>query len=131
MGCGTGAGSFGTTDLPKITPRVPCAGLACYDTPMAEKTPADPSSVGLPVRTFLYTVEQIAFMLNLDESTVMRRGYLHFTGLSIGTPPPDLIAARNIAPPGQAEVWRVAEQELVRWLKRKGFHIYLRGWTKK
>lgn len=98
---------------------------------MAEKTPLDPTTVGLPVRTFLYTLEQIAYMLNLDEATFVRRGFLHFTGVSIGTPPPDLIAARNIAQPDADPIWRVSEQELVRWLKRKGFHVYLRGWANK
>ena len=96
-----------------------------------EASQLDPASVGLPVRSFLYTVEQIAYMLKLDEGTVMRRGYLHLDGVSIGTPPPDLIAARNIAPSDQDPVWRVAEQEFVRWLKKKGFHVYMRGWAKK
>lgn len=88
--------------------------------------PREQAKVELPPRPFLYTVDQIASLIGVSEATV-RGSYLFYTSNEWGRPPPDLIAARNIAPPGDSPDWRVIEVELIRWLKRKGFRTYARG----
>lgn len=88
---------------------------------------ADPEKVGLPPRPFLYTIDQLSVILNLDEQQIKSR-YLHFEGRSIGAASRHLLLARNIAPtPTSPPDWRVAERELIRWLKFKGFKYYERG----
>lgn len=86
-----------------------------------------PNSVGLPVRAFLFTIDQISTMTNVDENTV-KRHYLHFEGRALGPRPPAKMIARNIAPEGEKPDWRVAEREFLRWLRRQGFRVYDRGW---
>jgi hypothetical protein len=82
--------------------------------------------VELPARPFLYTVDQIAGLLGVGEASVRDR-YLFYVSNEWGRQSPDLLAARNIAPPGHPPEWRVQEAELVRWFKRKGFRTYARG----
>lgn len=82
--------------------------------------------VGLPPRVFLFTLDQIAFMLNISERAVAQT-YTYFEGRSIGTRTRDRMIARNIAPDDRAPDWRVAEREFVRWMKLKGFRYYERG----
>lgn len=86
----------------------------------------DGQTVGLPLRPFLYTLDQLATILNVQTKT-LREDYIHFEGRSIGNPDRHVLVARNIAPPDQAPVWRVTERELVRWLKLKGFKYYDTG----
>ena len=87
-----------------------------------------PEKVGIPVRLFLFTLDQISTMLAVDEDR-LKRGYLFYEGRSVGVRPPDKILARNIAPAGEKPEWRVAEKELVRWARSRGFRIYDRGWS--
>lgn len=77
----------------------------------------------VPVRVFLWTLDQIAVMLSVDLATV-EKSYVFYTGRSSGMASVNLLQARNIAPPGMKPEWRVAENELKRWLKRKGFRFY-------
>lgn len=100
------------------------------DNPAKGARPQNPEAVGLPVRTFLYTLDQIAYMLSLSEDRVRNSGMVHYYGRSTGSKSPDRMMARNIAS-SQTEPpdWRVAEQELIRWMKRKGFKIYNRSWV--
>lgn len=84
------------------------------------------ASVGLPPKPFLYSLDQVAMLLDVSLAH-LRTNYIYFDGRSIGLAR-DRITARNIAPEGQAPEWRVAEAELVRWFKRKGFRFYDRGW---
>lgn len=78
--------------------------------------------LGLPVRPFLYTLDQIGTILNITETTLKNKGYVHFRGRTTGRPLPDELAAVNIAPKADdAPNWRVEERELIRWMKRKGF----------
>lgn len=79
--------------------------------------------VRLPARPFLYTVDQIAGLLGVPEATVRDR-YLFYVSNDWGRRPPDLIEARNIAPPHMPADWRVEEAELKRWMKRKGYRKY-------
>ncbi len=93
-------------------------------------TPAslDAEAIGLPLRPFLYTLDQIGTMLVLDEKAVKKR--VHFEGRAPGVRPRDRLLARNISPVDLPPEWRVAERELVRWLKVMGFRLYERGWVK-
>lgn len=88
--------------------------------------PVKKQPIELPARPFLYTVDQIASLLGTTIPTV-RKSYLFYVSNEWGRQSPDLLAARNIAPAGMPEDWRVQEAELVRWLKRKGFRTYSRG----
>lgn len=88
--------------------------------------PSAAPKVGMPVRVFLYTLDQLSVMLDVDESTI-KKSYVYFEGRSIGTKYRGLMIARNIAAPGDKPDWRVAEREFVRWLKYKGFRYYERG----
>lgn len=83
-------------------------------------------NLGLPLRVFLYTVDQIALMLGTTEVDVKRR-YLHYEGREVVPRPHGKMLARNIADDGEKPEWRVAEPELVRWLRYKGFRLYVRG----
>jgi hypothetical protein len=85
-------------------------------------------TVGLPTRAFLFTLDQIAYMLDL-ELVSLRKSYLHYDGRTVGDRSPDKMMARNIAPPGEKPEWRVAEKELQRWLRRKGFRLYDSNWA--
>lgn len=83
--------------------------------------------MGLPVRAFLFTTDQIATMLSVEEEQV-KKEYLFYEGRNVGNRPRHRMMARNIAEPGAKPEWRVAERELIRWMKLKGFRIYDRGW---
>lgn len=104
---------------------------------MTDPNPADQSrnkseqdrvSVGLPSRPFLYTIDQVAMMLAVSEHYV-KLEYAHWVGRSIGTPHPDRIVFRNIAPNGAPVVWRCSERELIRFLRKKGYKYYERGFV--
>lgn len=88
--------------------------------------PVGRERVGLPTRPFLYTLDQIATLIHVAEAQV-KASYVYFEGRSTGTRRKDLMVARNIAPDGEKVEWRVAERELVRWLKVKGFRYYEMG----
>lgn len=84
------------------------------------------ASVGLPPRPFLYTLDQIATILNLDISSVRSR-YIYYDKRTVGKKSVHSIEAKNIAPPTDPPDWRVSERELVRWMKLKGFVFYERS----
>lgn len=86
----------------------------------------DQSGVGLPPRVFLYTVDQLAVLLNVTEQT-LHTSILHHEGRDVGIRGRHEMLARNIAKPNDKPDWRVAEHEFVRWLKMKGFKYYDRG----
>jgi len=88
--------------------------------------PPGNNAVGLPYRPFLYTVDQIAVILEVDPKVILR-DYLYFEGRSIGSRHKHLMIARNIAPPESKPEWRVAERELIRWMRHKGFRYYERS----
>jgi hypothetical protein len=85
------------------------------------------AQVGLPVRAFLFTLDQVAYMVGVSEAH-LKTHYVHYYGRSIGSRPPDRFMTRNIAPAGEKPDWRVTERELIRWLKNRGFRVYERGW---
>ncbi len=83
-------------------------------------------SVGLPPRPFLYTLDQIATLLDVTQKMVELH-YIFWDGRSVGMVDKNKMMARNIAPANERPDWRVAERELVRWMKRKGFRFYERS----
>lgn len=86
----------------------------------------DKSHVGLPPRPFLYTVDQLSVIIGLPESE-LHRVHLFHEGRDIGTRERHQMWARNIAGPDDKPDWRVAEKELIRWMRLKGFKYYDRG----
>lgn len=80
--------------------------------------------VGFPPRIFLYTLDQVATCVGMTERS-LRRNCIYFEGRSAGRRTKGLLIARNVAPPNEPADWRVAEAELVRWLKHKGFQFVM------
>jgi hypothetical protein len=89
-----------------------------------------PDKVGLPIRPFLYTLDQIANLLDI-ELVRLKAGWIHYRGRTIGRNTGDQMEAIDISPVGQGmkPEWRVSEQELIRWMKRKGFRVLTRSWN--
>lgn len=85
--------------------------------------PADAKKVGLPVRTFLYTLDQLSVMLELSVNT-LQQNYVYFEGRSIGSRDNSFLTARNLAPANKPPEWRVTEKEFIRWMRSKGFRYY-------
>lgn len=81
--------------------------------------------VELPPRPFLYTLDQIATILAIEVSDLRQR--IYFTGKTTSYRVPRQLVARNISPPTLAPEWRVAEEELVRYLKECGFRLHRQG----
>jgi hypothetical protein len=88
--------------------------------------PSGAAKIGIPTRVFLFTVDQLSVMLDLDEQYILKH-LLYLEGRSIGSAKKQLMQARNIAPADQKPEWRVAEREFVRWMRVKGFKYYDRG----
>jgi hypothetical protein len=80
--------------------------------------------VGLPTKPFFYTTDQVADLLALDPN-YMKANLVHFMGMG-GQLSLDRIRSDNIAPPGQDARWRIAEDELIRYLRRRGVRLYRR-----
>lgn len=90
----------------------------------------DKRDVGLPVREFMYTIDQIAYLLAVTENH-LKRHLLHFEGRSVGACPKDKILAVDISPDDAPRPeWRVAERHLKRWMRYKGWKIYEHGYLK-
>lgn len=86
--------------------------------------------VGLPAKPFLYTIDQIAQLLSLDEKSV-RASYLFYQGKSVGSLPKDKMLARDISPDdAEKPEWRVTERDLIRWMRFKGIRYHERGYVK-
>lgn len=92
------------------------------------KAPRKREWVGLPPRPFLYTVDQVAAILSLTPGNV-KRLYLWYDGRQVGVRPKDKLRAVNIAGEDDRPEWRISEQELIRWLRLKGFKYYERAWV--
>lgn len=81
----------------------------------------------IPARFFLYTLDQIAYVLSLDPQTLKTNGYIFYEGRSTYAKRRGQMSARNIAPDGKPPVWRVLDQEFFRWMRHKGFKYYESG----
>lgn len=73
--------------------------------------------VRLPTREFMYTVDQICFMLDISKDDAVKK-VLWFSGRSVGKPNHRLITV-NIAAPDQSPIWRVSETSFRTWMKVK------------
>lgn len=76
--------------------------------------------VGLPNLIFMFTIDQIASMMNISEDTVSGK-YLYYQGRSTGVPKKHHMRAVDIAPVDEKAVWRVSLEEFRKWLTRMGF----------
>ena len=83
--------------------------------------------LGLPPRVFMYTVDQIATLFEVSIADVKKR-YLFYDRREPGIAPRTKMRAVNIAPEGETPEWRVAERELVRYMRRQGIKFYERGY---
>ena len=86
----------------------------------------DRTKIGLPPRPFLYTIDQLAVMLDLPERQ-LRIKHIYHEGRDIGHRSREHMVARNIAGPDDTPDWRVADREFIRWMRLKGFKFYDRG----
>jgi hypothetical protein len=96
--------------------------------PRGGKVPAERSWVGLPPRPFLYTIDQISQIISV-EARIVQSQYIWYEGRSVGARRVDQLRAINIAPRDRKPEWRVAEQELIRWMRTKKLRYYERGWV--
>lgn len=78
--------------------------------------------ITLPVRVFLYTPDQIAAILSIDESSLITR-YMYFQGVSTGLQGARMLARNIEINPDLPARWRVAESDFLRYLRAKGFSI--------
>ncbi len=85
--------------------------------------------MGLPFRPFLYTLDQIASLLDMPLAS-LKKDFIHFDGRTTGAFDKHAMMARNIRAAGFEPDWRVAEKELIRWMKLQGWMIYESQWLK-
>jgi len=97
-------------------------------TPRDAPTRANDRKLYLPLRPFFWTPDQIAQLLEVTERTV-REKYLWYDGREAGIKPKDKFRAVNISPADETPEWRVAEDDLIKWLRFKGIRVYERGYT--
>lgn len=86
----------------------------------------DKSEIGLPPRTFLYTIDQIATMTQISE-TKLHMDHIYHEGRDIGHRDIHQMRAVNMAKPEDKPDWRIADKDFIRWMKLKGFKFYDRG----
>lgn len=79
-------------------------------------------AVQLPVVTFMYTLDQIAGMIQVTVHDLQYK-YLYYPLRSTGRKPRHQMVACNIAPDDEPAEWRVTQQDFVRWLKSNGWEI--------
>lgn len=84
-----------------------------------------PEKLGLPPRPFFYTLDQVAYLLQVDLDR-FKGSYVFYAGRSPGIHKKDKIRAVNIAPLGLTPDWRVQEMELIRWLRSRRIRVYER-----
>lgn len=75
----------------------------------------------MPLREFLFTLDQIAAMLNINEADLARH-YLYFDGVSTGSRQ-GRMRARDICPDGNRRDWRVGESQFRAFLRARGFVV--------
>lgn len=92
------------------------------------RKPPERKWVGIPPRVFLYTLDQVSTLVNLTVVD-LKGNHLWYEGRETGSRPTSKMKAVNISEPEEKPDWRVAEAELIRWMKRKGFKYYERGWA--
>ncbi|MGE0342519.1 MAG: hypothetical protein AB7O86_05585 [Porticoccaceae bacterium] len=86
-------------------------------------------TIGLPIRPFLYTLDQISTIIAVPVDSLIKR-YIYFPYHTIGPHKRDFLMARNIAPVDSPPDWRVMESELIRWLRYRGFTVIETAWSR-
>lgn len=81
-------------------------------------TPKERAVLGLPVRVFYYTVEQVGAIIEMKTEDVMKK-VLWFEGREVGHKPASALCAINLARGEQKPEWRIEERELIRWMRWK------------
>lgn len=79
--------------------------------------------LGLPERPFLYTLDQVATLLSVNVDH-LKLTLIYWKNRSVGYHKKDMLMAVNIAPVGKRPDWRIAEEELIRWMRFKRLRIY-------
>lgn len=77
--------------------------------------------VELPLREFLYTLDQLALILNITQNTLATQ-YLYFEGVSTGTRV-GRMSARDISLDPNRRDWRVAESSFRLFCTRRGWTV--------
>lgn len=77
--------------------------------------------VGLPTRPFLYTRDQLEIILGMSPPQL--RDHLWLDKLHTGPQNLDKMLAHDVSVDGKRVDWRVAEKEVIRWCRRKGFKV--------
>ena len=91
-------------------------------------TRRDLALTNLPPRIFLYTLDQICAICTVKQAT-LEQTMVYFEGRSLGEKKKTMLRAHNIMPSEATPEWRVADTELVRWMKYMGFRFMERGYV--
>ena len=75
--------------------------------------------VALPTKAFMYTLEQVASMLEVAPAHFKNR-MVFYSGRDRMKPRAEDLVAVNLSKANVAPEWRVGEEELIRWLRIKG-----------
>ena len=78
--------------------------------------------VEMPVRPFLYTMDQVATLLQVNVRD-LRAKMVWFRGRSTFAKDNHHLQAINIARPDEKPDWRIEERELLRWFGYKGYEV--------
>lgn len=84
--------------------------------------PPAKTRIVMPVRVLLYTMDQLAAIFGIEEDVLIAR-YLYFQGLSTGVQGKRMLARNIEIADDQPARWRVAESEVLRYLREKGFIV--------
>lgn len=76
----------------------------------------------------MYTLDQVSMLLAIPEKR-LHKEYLYYQDVTPGRRPQRMITARNISPALATPDWRVAESELVRWLRFHRVKVYDRAFV--
>ena len=80
------------------------------------------SDIDFPWREFMFTLDQIAFLLDIEQDYLINN-YLYLPGGRSTGSPTGRIRCTNIARPDQEPNWRVSETAFRFWCKQKGIKI--------
>ena len=80
--------------------------------------------IPLPLKTFMYTIDQISVMLDMTEQ-MLRRKVLFYVGREMQKQDPMKMRAINISGIDEKAEWRVSEEELVRWCRKRKVRFYV------
>lgn len=83
--------------------------------------------IGIPVRVFFYTPDQIATMLELEVDYV-KNSLLFYEGRQPGLCPKSKMRAINVAKEGDVPQWRISENTFLGYLRSRGVKFYNRGY---